>query len=115
MFSFDPHECALDACYIRFRAYTMELCPFSSALTRMPPGSPLLTASVGHAVQTDQRSHDKERANTGAHSAARTNSVHVGTKKHREKDGKKGNKEEFWPQCVSRQTKRQESFVKVFS
>lgn len=48
------------------------MCPVSSALTWMLP-VPILTASVGHAVQTDQRSHDKEGANTGAHSAVRTN------------------------------------------
>lgn len=65
----------------------------SSDVTEMPPGFPLLPASVGHAVQTDQRSHDKERANTGAHSAARTDSEqHVGTKKRsRNKDRKMAN------------------------
>lgn len=45
---------------------------FSSDVTWIPPGFPLPPASVGHAVQTDQRSHDKERANTGALSAAST-------------------------------------------
>lgn len=40
----------------------------------LPPPSSLPPASVGHAVQTDQRSHDKERANTGSLSAASTGS-----------------------------------------
>lgn len=43
-------------------------------MTQIPPGFPLPPASAGHAVQTDQRSHDKERANTGALSAAWTSS-----------------------------------------
>ncbi len=63
----------LNAC-ISFSTLTNELCRVSSALTRVSLSSLLLAASVGHAVQTDQRSHDKERVNTGAHSAVQTNS-----------------------------------------
>lgn len=36
----------------------------------MFPGSSVLPGRVGHAVQTDQRSRDKRRENTTAHSAA---------------------------------------------
>lgn len=56
-----------------FSAFRTEL--RLAPLTLVSLGSLLLTASVGHAVQTDQRSHDKERANTGAHSAAGANGV----------------------------------------
>lgn len=68
----------------------------SLVLTQISPGSPLPAASVGHAVQTDQRPHDKDRVNTGAHSAAQANSVqHVGPKKHREKKTEKGNNKDL--------------------
>lgn len=84
----------------------------------MPPGSPLLTACVGHAVQTDQRSHDKERANTGAHSAAGPIVYNTWAPRNTEKKTeRKGTRKSFGPSvCLdSRQTKRRESFVKVFS
>lgn len=61
--------------HVSFSTSTSALCRVSSAQTRVSLGPLLLAASVGHAVQTDQRSHDKERVNTGAHSAAQTNSV----------------------------------------
>lgn len=70
---------ALHACYpciyLEPLLNCTKLCPVSSSLTRVSLGSIFLAASVGHAVQTDQRSHDKERANTGAHSGPWTNSI----------------------------------------
>lgn len=57
-------SCFFHAC-IWFAAFAIELRPVSSALTWVSAGSPTLTDCVGHAVQTDQRSHDKERANPG--------------------------------------------------
>lgn len=72
-------------------------------MTEIPPGFPLPPASVGHAVQTDQRSHDKERANTGALSAASTSSQTAGghrktDKKEKgcEKEKKKKSPEDFF-------------------
>lgn len=59
----------------------------SSALSL---GCLLLAASVGHAVQTDQRSHDKERANTGTHSAAPDQECI--TRGHRETEERKRDK-----------------------
>lgn len=69
--------CAGCLLHARTRLYSLNngIVPgLSSDVTEIPPGFPLPPASVGHAVQTDQRSHDKERANTGALSAASTNS-----------------------------------------
>lgn len=90
IFSFDPRKCVHDVCYMLASDLEPLQLNCSLFLTQIPPGSPLPAASVGHAVQTDQRPHDKDRVNTGAHSAAQANSVqHVGPKKHREKNGKR--------------------------
>lgn len=78
----------------------MELWSVSSDVTEMPPGFPLLPASVGHAVQTDQRSHDKERdEHWGPFSSTERQRA---TRGHQEAPQKKGQEDgkpgSFWPE-----------------
>lgn len=71
-----------------FPAQTSESLRCPRLCSRLP------AASVGHAVQTDQRSNDKETTNTGAYSAARPAVNNTRASRDGGKKGKKRKKKE---------------------
>lgn len=118
MFSFESHKCALDACYMP--AFDLKLSQWNCArFPQLWPGCLLALPSLQPLLVTlskQIKGHMIRRGRTlGPIQQPGPIVYNTWAPRNTEKDGKKGNKEEFRPQCVSRQAKRRESFVKVFS